>query len=253
MMLYGNQEHDMTQNKFPDKCIQSLCSDWWVKTDKPQKKIWHLGEALVRHTPEEPYVLEREGRSPTQSDNHSIARFRLTTLKNANSSSEITNLPIAAVPHYPGELLAIHRAKRRPVLIIATTGTPVEQEMRQGSSRAKFAPVYLVAPYYSAGGEGIREGFKIEFLDRVRALNYTQFFWDFLPHERGHSSVLRLDHIQPVEPCASNLKPFPWMLSEEAQEVVKEAIILHLCHNKPKDDGIWATARKVLSDYPLSS
>ena len=243
----------MTLSKFPDKCIQSLCENWWVKTDKPRKTNWCLAEALVRHVSEEPYVLEREGRSQTQSGNHSVAYFRLTTLKNANSSSEVTNLPIAAVPHYTGEHLAIHRAKRRPVLILATTGTPVESEMRQGSSRAKFAPVYLVAPYYSAEGEGLREGFKAEFINRVRALSYTQFFWDSLPHERGHSSVLRLDHIQPVEPCVSNLTPLGWELSAEAQAVIKEAVMLHLCHHAPETEGIWATAKQLLADFPHSS
>ena len=253
MTMFGSQERGTTLSNFPDKCIQSLCENWWIKTDKPRKANWYLGEALVRHACEEPYVLEREGRSPTQSGNHSIAYFRMTTLKNTNTQSEITNLPIAVVPHYPNELLAIHRAKRRPVLILATPGTTVEKELRQGNSRTKFAPVYLVAPYYSAEGEGIREGFKPEFINRVRALNYTQFFWDHLPHDRGHSSVLRLDHIQPVEPGVNNLVPLPWMLSEEAQMVMKEAVMLHLCHHAPEEDGIWATAKQVLSEYPLSS
>lgn len=242
----------MTHSNFPENCIQSLCTDWWIKTDKPRKSSWYLAEALVRHVAQEPYILEREGRDPKQPGDHSVAFFRMTTLKNANSSAEITNLPIAAVPHYAGELLAIHRAKRRPVLILATTGTPVENEMRQGNSRVKFAPVYLVAPFYSADGAGIREGFQAEFISRVQGLNYTQFFWDYLPHERGHSSVLRLDHIQPVEPCISNLIPYPWMLSEEAQAVIKEAVMLHLCNHEPEKDGIWSTAKQLLAEYPLS-
>lgn len=241
----------MTLNKFPDNCIQSLCGDWWVKADKPRKARWHLAEALVRHVSEEPYILERAGRSSMQPGNHSIAYFKLTTLKNARAPHEVTNLPIAAVPHYTGETLAIHRAKRRPVLIIATTGTPVEQGLRQDCSRSKFAPVYIVAPYYSAEGEGIREGFKAEFINRVRALNYSQFFWDNLPHERGHSSVLRLDHIQPVEPCISNLAPLPWVLSDEAQVIIKEVVMLHLCHIAPEKDSIWSTAKQLLSDFPL--
>lgn len=243
----------MTHSNFPENCIQSICGDWWVKTDKPRKDSWYLAEALVRHVAEEPYILERQGRSPNQPGNHSTAFFKMTTLKNANSPSEIINLPLAAVPHYAGEYLAIHRAKRRPVLILATTGTPVEQELRQGSSRTKFSPVYLVAPFYSADGEGIREGFKTEFLNRVRSLNYTQFFWDYLPHERGHSSVLRLDHIQPVEPSISNLTPFPWMLSESAQAVLMEAVMLHLCNQEPDKDGIWATAKQLLAEFPLHS
>ncbi len=242
----------MTHSKFPDNCVQSLCGDWWVQAQKPRKASWCLAEALVRHVSEEPYVLEREGRSQTQSGNHSIAYFRMTTLKNAKSTPEVTNLPIAAVPHYPGEHLAIHRAKRRPVLILASTGTPVENEMRKDHSRAKFAPVYLVAPYYSAEGEGLREGFMPEFINRVRALNYTQFFWDSLPHERGHSSVLRLDHIQPIEPCVSNLQSFGWELSEEAQAVIKEAVMQHLCNQTPEKDGIWATAKQLLAEFPLS-
>ncbi len=244
----------MTQHSYPDNSVQTLCSNWWIKQEKPRRDVWCLAEAHVRHLSGIPYVLESIGRDKDKahSGNHSIAHFNLTTLKNTHSSPEITNLPIAAVPHYPGEVLTVLRAKRRPVLILANSGTAVEEHLRQNSSRSKFGPVYLVAPYYSAESNGIREGFKPEFVNRVRSLNYTQFFWDYLPHQRGHSSILRLDHIQPIEPDICSLVALPWKLSDEAQEVMKEAIQLHLCGSPPDKDGIWATAKQMLAEFPCS-
>ena len=236
---------------YPLDCVQPLCTAWWEKLDKPKRAAWCLAEAHVRHVAETPYILEPVGRGGSHAGDHSVAHFTLTTLNRATSAPEITNLPIAAVPHYPGEILTVGRGKRRPVLILADPGTAVEESLRQGASRAKFAPVYLVAPYYSADSGGIREGFKPEFVRRVRSLQYTQFFWDNLPHERGHHSILRLDHIQPIEPDVSSLRPLPWILSEEAQAVLTDAIRLHLSGLPPEPDSIWNIARQELAKFPI--
>ena len=238
---------------YPHNCIQALCLAWWQKLDKPKREPWCLADAYMRHVAETPYVLEPVGRGGTHAGDHSVAHFNLTTMQKSKSPPEATNLPIAAVPHYPGETLTVNRGKRRPVLILAGPGSTVEERLRQGASRAKFSPVYLAAPYYSTDSGGVREGFKPEFVQRVKSLQYTQFFWDYLPHDRGHSVILRLDHIQPIEPDVSNLQPLPWALSEEAQEVMKEAVLLHLSGLSPEADGIWDTARQELAKFPIST
>ncbi|SCM69911.1 hypothetical protein [Desulfovibrio sp. 86] len=236
---------------YPIDCVQPLCTSWWEKRDNLKRTAWCLAEAHVRHVGETPYVLEPVGRGGSHAGDHSVAHFKMTAFDNAKSVPEITNLPIAAVPCFPGEILTVGRGKRRPVLILAGPGTAVEEHLRQKASRAKFAPVYLVAPYYSVDSGGIREGFKPEFVQRVRSLQYTQFFWDSLPHERGHSAILRLDHIQPIEPSVASLRPLPWILSEEAQTVLTDAIRLHLSGLPPEQDSIWNIARQELAKYPI--
>ena len=250
--MCGNRGHAMTP-EYPDNCVQALCTAWWKQIEKARRQPWCLAEALVRHTSEVPYVLERGERCKEHSGDHSVAYYRLTALDKTNSAPEESNLPIAAIPHTPGERLMLHRGKRRPVLILAGPGTAVEEHLRENSSKQKFCPVYLVAPFYSADSGGVREGFKPAFVDRVKALCYTQFFWDHLPHKNGHASILRLDHIQPVEPASCNLTALPWKLSEEAQEFMREALYLHLNGTPPEPNGIWDTARKLLANFPVAT
>ena len=59
-------------------------------------------------------------------------------------------------------------------------------------------PTILVAPYYSAVKKGVSKWYE-PFVDRIKRCEYPQYLWDTLPVQSSQeSSILRLDHIQPI-------------------------------------------------------
>jgi hypothetical protein len=95
-------------------------------------------------------VLVSEGRAePTV---HETAAFRIAPLDFRNPPAG-ARLPVAGLPHYPDELRTVHRAKRRPVLVLSTGGDEVSEELRKGSPRHQTSPTLLVALYWLGRGE----------------------------------------------------------------------------------------------------
>jgi hypothetical protein len=82
----------------------------------------------------------------------------------------------------------------------------------------------LVAPYYGAGRNNHRAGYRPEFVERVRHCEYPQFVWDHLPFAGGEESILRLDHLQPIGARYAAYKLSGFRLKDTAVEVIDELL-----------------------------
>jgi hypothetical protein len=141
---------------FPDNCIQNLLLPWWESKTPAKRECWRLAWAYVRHVID-PYEVIVESR--VESRLHDSA---MLTIRKFRSQAEIktmpANLPVAGIPVYSGERLTLNRGKVRPVLIIATPGTQIEQSVRVGFPKGHYAPTYIVAPFYTASSSGTQAG-----------------------------------------------------------------------------------------------
>ncbi|MDR1857433.1 MAG: hypothetical protein LBR22_09820 [Desulfovibrio sp.] len=203
--------------KFPDDCIQQLFPQWWVKLQLKKRKRWQLAWAYARHVASHPYevIIDRRSAPKTHdSINLSVTVFR------KDRRDELKPIPVASIPTYTNEILTINRGKVRPVLIVATPGTTIPHEIRKNLPEWYSAATYIVVPYFTAMGP--------EFIKRIKLCEYTQCFWDLLPfEEEGHGSILRFDHIQAVEPEINSLIATEWSLSDNAQEILNDALLRH--------------------------
>jgi hypothetical protein len=200
--------------KFPEVCLQSLVDDgWWVEDIDEIPKKGQLRWAIVPHAGVVPYRLETTGRvDPT---NHSSAGFEVTSFKVGDRPRD-QSLPIAGLQNYAGESYSVHRAKVRPVLILASDYEEVERIFSKRQLRYQTTSCMLIAPYYGADPKG-RSGFKPEFVSRIQQLRYRQYFWDILPDTKSVSgSILRFDHILPIGRDDAWSSSMGYRLSDEA-------------------------------------
>jgi hypothetical protein len=209
--------HEIT---FPAQCVQATLGNWWIRNDTAAFVRGRLIWTFVPYVSQEPRVLVLEGRSePTD---HRHANFRIETMKGM-VCKEPAVLPVAAFPHHDNEKLIVSRAKRRPALVLSTDGLDVPRTFRLGKSKHQTSPTVLVAPYFGAALSQQRAGFHPDFIMRIRACDYPQFIWDKLPLGGDtEESILRLNHTFPIgnDPAAYEITP--WVLSEEALEVIDE-------------------------------
>ncbi len=229
---------------FPEDCIQWLIEAWWLTDEKPDLRRGRLIWAFLPHVDQEPRTLTPIGRvDPTD---HQRAQFRIGPLR-IGQAREAPRLPIAALPGVEGEVHTVHRAKRRPALVVGGIDAPeVDRARREGMARWQTAPTILVAPYYGVEGGAKRGGFNEEFIARVRRCEYPQFVWDRLPIGGGAaSSILRLDHVQPVGRHYNSYELTPYRLSDEALAVLDEWISW-LLTGELGEDGVLAGIREEL-------
>ncbi len=175
--------------------------------------------AFVPHVDQQPYVLVVKGR--VEDDRHSDAEFEVQPLR-VNSPPEEAFLPVAALPAYAGEVRTVYRAKRRPALVVAEPGVPVEKALRRGVARYQTNRCFLVAPYYGADQGGKRGGWRPEFVQRIRRAEYPQYMWESLPIGGASESILRVDHIQPIGAHGEAVRPTGYVLTTEALEILDE-------------------------------
>lgn len=116
----------------------------------------------------------------------------------------------------------MHRAKKRPAVVIAAEGSQIPRELRTGVARWQTNPTILVAPYYGIDRGGKRSGWKREFVERIRRCEYPQYIWDSLPISDIGESVLRLDHLQPIGAHANAYDVTPYCMSADAMGVLDE-------------------------------
>jgi hypothetical protein len=228
---------------YPEDSVQSLVSSWWNTRQTDDICRGRLAWVFLPHVDQQPLVLAPEGRSsPTD---HTRALFTVQTLKTRNPPRS-TGLPVAGMPSFEGEVRTVHRAKRRPALILSIGGQPVSRPLRTGSARWQTNPTVLVAPYYGIDPSGSRGGWKPEFVERIRRCEYPQYIWDKLPIGGSTSeSVLRLDHLQPVGNHKDSFEVSPYCLSEEALMIVDEWL-LWLLTGSLDENGTLYTIRQGL-------
>jgi hypothetical protein len=181
---------------FPDDTVQGLVGAWWHKASTTEIRRGRLVWAFTAHVDQQPYELVLEGRSSPTS--HADCVYRMQQL-DLSAPVRAPALPIAGLPHYPGERRVVYRGKRRPMLVVSTGGHDVPPALRQGTGKAQSGPTLLVAPYYGVDQDGSRAGWRPDFVERIRACEYPQYVWDQLPLDgRTSASILRLDHICPI-------------------------------------------------------
>lgn len=227
--------------EYPEDSLQNYCSPWWVRAQDQQVRRGRLLWAFVPHVDQHPFVLIPEGRSePTE---HKSADYRFEPLRGVLPPA--AKLPVAGLPHYPGEVRVVLRAKKRPVLVLSTGGSEVPKSLRIGAARYQTNPTLIAAPYYGADQGGSSGGWKPEFVARIRRCEYPQYLWDRLPLSGRNESVLRLDHLQPVGRHGDSYELTDFELHEEALGLVDEYLSWLLLGGFPQD-SIVSEIRRVL-------
>lgn len=207
---------------WPSESVQGLVDfDWWLPCPEPKKfRRGQLVRAFVPHADQTPYRLVAEGRE--EATDHRNVRFTIEATK-VGDPNRNGRLPVAALPSLPpGETYAVYRAKVRPCLVISTGGEPVPTET--GTASWMTFPTFTLAPYFGVDQGGGRGGWRPEFVERIRRVEYPQYVWDKLPlgGNGPEASILRLDQAQPVGRHYNSVEPLPWMLSDDALAVVDE-------------------------------
>lgn len=229
---------------FPDDSVQGILGEWWVPDDSPTIRRGRLVKAFVPHVDQLPYLLVPIGR--TDAREHTLADCEIKPLS-VNGPQERARLPVAGLPCYLGEVRAIYRAKKRPMLVLADPGQEVPRPLMAGKPKTLTAPALLGAPYYGVDeGTGTRAGYPPEFVTRVRHCEYNHFFWDMLPIGGVNESLLRVEHLQPVGFHHMSLEAQPWRLTDDALVIMDDWLAWHLTGDIP-EDGTLQVAVDLLS------
>ena len=208
---------------YPEDCIQYLANDdWWVTDDSNVLHRGMLIETYVQFYYQIPFQLVAER---IAHDDHTTARFAVSSLNASGNARPRPSLPVASMPQLQGaDCFIFNRAKKRPCLVLgAVEQKAVKKVLTRGMSKALTAPFFLVAPFFGIPQKG-RSGYNPQFVDRIIHAEYSAFFWDILPHERGCESILRLDQIQPIGAHHHSYKHLGYRLSEEAMMVMDERL-----------------------------
>lgn len=201
--------------------IQELVGKWWTETPKDRKvEPGRLAWAIVPYPDviSQGLVLEGRGDDPT---NHHKALFRVEPVKGGRLPRE-PELPVAALPRFPGESFLAQRGKRRPVLILSEGGPDVPKAVASGSPGYLRRSCVLASPYYGVDRDGSRSGIPPMLVDRIRRIEYPQFILDSLPLPGTSQSVLRLDHTFAMGADAGNFELTSYRLEPEALEIVHD-------------------------------
>lgn len=227
---------------FPDDCIQSIVGpgNWWTTNTEGKLCRGALIFAFAPHVDQVPYSFEPVGRA--DATRHDKATVRVSSLK-VDQPLKRTDLPVAAMPLFAGEVWAAYRAKKRPCLVISCDNPLVDDSLTRGTPRSSTAPTMLAAPYYGVDKDGSRAGYKPHFVERVRHCEYPQFVWDCLPISGGpRESILRLDHLQPIGAHYNAYKLSEFKLTNEALEIIDE-LLYWLIWGGVREDSLIALYR----------
>lgn len=178
---------------YPDDSIQTVISNWWEETESKELERGSLVYAFIPHVDQVPFTVIPAGR--LEAECHDKASLKIEPLRMQERRPKDT-LPVAAMTLHDGELWAAYRAKKRPCLVLGSTSPIVDKKLSRGMPKRSTAPVVQVAPYYGADCGVSRAGYNPELVDRIKHLEYQQFFWDKLPIGGPNESILRLDHMQ---------------------------------------------------------
>jgi len=174
----------------------------------------------VTHLDPIPRILDVERADPQE---HYATKFSIRNMTDGDFKKK-TRLPIKALSLRETEELVIHRAKRRPAIIISGESTifdDVRALLQQMGRKHLQEENLIVAPLYSVESGDHEGGFPPLMVARIRALMYKQFF--FCP--RGNSpltadSIMRLDRLQAVVPNYPAYVPESCSLSVDALGVL---------------------------------
>lgn len=163
-------------------------------------------------------TLEADGR--VTSTEHKSAKVKIVPML-ASSPPKATTLPVAAMPHYAGEVKAVYRAKLRPAVVLSVGGSDLPPKLVAGLGWQANAAL-LVAPYYGVDQTGTRGGWPEPFVRRIMRGEYPQYAYDRLPIGGCAESILRLDHTQPIGHDRASYQLTEYELTVEALGVLDE-------------------------------
>jgi hypothetical protein len=154
---------------------------------------------------------------------HYATKFSIRNMTDGDFKKK-TRLPIKALSLRETEELVIHRAKRRPAIIISGDTTifdDIKSLLQQMGKKHLQEENLIVAPLYAVESGDHEGGFPPVMVARARALMYKQFF--FCPKEKSPltaDSIMRLDRLHAVIPNFPAYIPEPHSLSIEALGVL---------------------------------
>jgi len=215
----------MAKSPEPPDSLPSLIGKWWIPATSGVIERGRLIWAIVPITEQPPRMLKPVGR--VEDTNHKHFEFDIvdTHIAELRKARKHPQLPIGALPHFPGETYGVYRTKIRPCLVVGLGGDGVPEDLRRrGGARYQSAPTLTVAPYFGADQDGKGTGWDPEFVKRIRMAEWPQYMWDHLPVGGDEESILRLDHLQPIAKALSHFEPSEYQLSEEAMVIVDEQL-----------------------------
>jgi hypothetical protein len=229
----------------PDASVQNLIPPWWIPEKGKELQRGRLVRVFIPHTSQIPKTLHAHGRTADPTD-HSKAKFTRRFIDQHLKKKD--GLPVAGLTDIPGEVYGVYNTKKRPALVISTGGPDVDERLRRGAARWQSTPAILVAPFYGSAQDGTRGGWNPEFLGRIQACEYPQYFLDWLPIDGGESpSVLRLDHLQPVGNHVYSYELLSYRLTEEAMAIIDHWLLWLLQGSIPEESPL-ATVFELLAD-----
>jgi hypothetical protein len=232
---------------YPDDSLQSTVKAWWIIDEAKGEDALRPGRLMQAFAPFiDHQLLEITGEGRANPTDHTRAIVRIAPM-NLNEAPPETRLPLAGMPALPNERRAVVRGKRRPVIVLARKSAEVSEEFRRNKS-AKWhtIPTVLVAPFYGVAQTDNRAGWPKPFVERIRHLHYSQYFWDVLPMKDENTvegSILRLDQAFSI---STHHTSFVWtkhVLSEEAQLLIDTLVDWQRRGTLP--DGHFAAARQL--------
>lgn len=236
---------------YPDNSPQRYIDDttWWEKTEDKKLRPGRLLWAFVPHVDVIPKSMIPDGRPEDDPTNHDKARYRISDLR-IKASIKKDSLPAAILPLYRNECYIVQRSKKRPVLLLGDGGPEIPKNMRSSMKPGwQTNPVITVAPYYGSRKKGCSKWYE-PFVERIKRCEYPQYLWDILPiNSETESSILRLDHIQPIGKHHDSYELTEYCLKEDAVDLMREWLdwlftgemdaegILNIIQNELRDAG----------------
>lgn len=165
-----------------------------IKSFSPGQFCWLPAPYLT----EIPRILDIKRDDPRD---HDTAAF---SIRDANRPGDFEkkdrSLPLYYLKLKAGEELVLHRAKKRPGLIISSCIDKFPEITELLPSKGKKhlqSDCIFIVPCYGIETEYDRQGFFSEMVTRIQYMMYRQFF--YIPgHAHISESILRLDRIQIV-------------------------------------------------------
>lgn len=208
-------------SSWPELCLQALTEgDWWEEEKSGALRPGLLVEAILPHVDFMPYRLDAVGR--TEAHEHTEFQAKISPVSTRADRARRT-LPVAGLPEIKGETWTVHRAKRRPALVLTAPGAPIPKDILRRCVKWQVSKTALVAPFYGIKNER-RAGWDDELVSRIQTIEYPQYAWDCLPKGGPEGSVLRLDHIQPIGEHQYSYEPTGYALASKPLALLWEQI-----------------------------
>ena len=233
--------------------IVQLIDPFYVKlpgdTFRRASIVGHFCWVPVTHLDPVPRILDVERADPQE---HYATKFSIRNMTDGDFKKK-TRLPIKALSLRETEDLVIHRAKRRPAIIISGETTIFEDVrtlLLQIGRKHLQEESLIVAPLYSVESGDHEGGFPPVMVARIRALMYKQFF--FCPKENSPlttDSIMRLDRLHAVIPNYPAYIPEPYSLSTEVLGVLMAMVrSLFGAKEEPEFEALKALVFESLPD-----